>query len=465
MSNRRIRAVIVAAIAFCVAAAFMAHFRWVQPNRWSWGAASAGEYPALTAAKVLIHGLLHPTCAVAERRSRDSSQEQAIPGAPEGVRLWRMMYMSNNNKGNPVAVTGYYAEPTLPPAQSNRYPLVGMAHGTTGVGRKCGMSQAPLESGTPGNEYWNTIVEPLTQAGYAVAVTDYGDGRARNSHLPREGCPGLRCARRYEGGDWIPPQVIDTSRLGIIGHSGVDSPRWRRRKPSRRTHRILRCGVSRTRPGLIPQFPAALGALVAGSDDQGGASPRTGYLAVLGWSWAATYPDQIKLDQIFTPEGCGCCRRRSNSLHWRNAVGVPGKLSDYIRTDLPQSMVTIAAANMPVNGVSRMSRCSSSKVTGHQCRSTVDEVPTRATVHAKVEGRIPAVRQRLTDRFSGRAGWPTWTGLLRDSRVRQFRLTVRGSNDRGARDRADRNRHCPLRLAGQARPGNTVSRTVASRFR
>lgn len=358
MSNRRIRAVIVAAIAFCVAAAFMAHFRWVPAETDSPGAPQAlGEYPALTAAKGVDPTAFYtPPAPLPNVAPGTVLKSEPIPGAPEGVRLWRMMYMSNNNKGNPVAVTGYYAEPTLPPAQSNRYPLVGMAHGTTGVGRKCGMSQAPLESGTPGNEYWNTIVQPLTQAGYAVAVTDYEGMGAPGTptYLVRDAqafdvLDSMRAAIGFH------PQVIDTSRLGIIGHSegGFAALAAAQAVPTYAPDLAVRGSVVLA-PGLIPPIPAALGALVAGSDDQGGASPRTGYLAVLGWSWAATYPDQIKLDQIFTPEGLRVLPKAIELCTGEMRLAFPGKLSDYIRTDLPQSMVTIAAANMPVNGVSNV---------------------------------------------------------------------------------------------------------------
>lgn len=343
-------------VAFTIAAALMTHFRWVPAESDGPGAPQAlGEYPALTASKgVEPTAFYTPPEPLPNVAPGTVLRREPIAGAPEGVKLWRIMYMSNNNSSKPVAVTGYYAEPTLPPAQSNRYPLVAVAHGTTGVGRKCGMSQAPLESGTPGNEYWQTIVQPLTQAGYAVAVTDY-EGM---------GAPGtptylIRNAQAYDVLDSLRaamelrPQSIDASRLGIVGHSegGFVALAAAQAVPSYAPELAVQGAVSLA-PGLIPPIPAALGALVAGSDEQGGASPRTGYLAVLGWSWAATYPDLVKLDEIFTPEGLKILPEAIELCTGAMRLAFPGKLTDYVKTDLPLGMMEIASMNMPVNGVS-----------------------------------------------------------------------------------------------------------------
>ena len=83
------------------------------------------------------------------------------------MQAWRILYMSKDNQGKPIAISGYYAEPTRPPATGNRFPLIALAHGTTGVGRKMDVV-GPFTEKSPGNEYWLFLGESIVDAGYAI---------------------------------------------------------------------------------------------------------------------------------------------------------------------------------------------------------------------------------------------------------------------------------------------------------
>ena len=98
-------------------------------------------------------------------------KSEPIDDAPEGVRAWRIMYASQNNDGETIPITAYYAEPDRDTLTG--FPLVGLAHGTTGLVPECGMSQAPFTPGTTGFEYWEFLGRQLVANGYAVVVTDY----------------------------------------------------------------------------------------------------------------------------------------------------------------------------------------------------------------------------------------------------------------------------------------------------
>ena len=231
-------------------------------------------------------------------------------------------------------------------------------------------------------------------------------GAHRNSHLPREGCPGLRCARRYEGGDWIPPPGDRYVEARNHRTQRGGSPRWRRRKPSRQYAPDLAVRGRSYSPWPDPTNSCRSARPVTGSDDCGWRVTSHGYLAVLGGLvMGRDVPrTQIKLDQIFTPEGLRVLPRRSNSALEKCGWRFPGKLSDYIRTDLPQSMVTVSLQTCPVNGVSENVRCSSSKVTRHRHSFHSDARPYSRTCARKV-GRSNTSSTTTTSHRSLR-----WTG-------------------------------------------------------
>ncbi len=82
--------------------------------------------------------------------------------APAGVRAWTIVYGSTGLDGEPVAVSGLVLAPADPPSGSG-YPVIGWAHGTTGIADVC----APSRSGASGGPI------DLAVAGYVISATDY----------------------------------------------------------------------------------------------------------------------------------------------------------------------------------------------------------------------------------------------------------------------------------------------------
>ncbi|GGF31676.1 lipase family protein [Williamsia phyllosphaerae] len=99
------------------------------------------------------------------------SVDALIPGtgAVIDARVTRVMYLSQNVKDQPVAVTGTLLVPTRPWTGKRPRPVVAMAPGTQGMGDQC----APSKLMVFGQEYENLQIGLLLASGYSVALTDY----------------------------------------------------------------------------------------------------------------------------------------------------------------------------------------------------------------------------------------------------------------------------------------------------
>lgn len=122
---------------------------------------------------------------------------------PEGARAWRVMYLSTDEQGKPVAVTGTVVAPDKP-SRTPR-PVVAWAHGTTGIRPECGVSHTrdPYQQ-TPD-------VAGMLAQGWVVAITDY----------PGLGTPGIH---PYMVGRTAAHSVLDMVRAAQqIPESGAGS--------------------------------------------------------------------------------------------------------------------------------------------------------------------------------------------------------------------------------------------------
>lgn len=81
----------------------------------------------------------------------------------------RVMYLSTDTHGDPMAVTGTVLTSRYPWLGLGPRPIIGFAVGTQGMGDQC----APSRRMAGGLEYEGTFLEGLLQRGYGVAVTDY----------------------------------------------------------------------------------------------------------------------------------------------------------------------------------------------------------------------------------------------------------------------------------------------------
>ncbi|MEE3386965.1 MAG: lipase family protein [Pseudomonadota bacterium] len=122
---------------------------------------------------------------------------------PEGARAWRVMYLSTDEQGKPLAVTGTVVAPDK--LSSTPRPVVAWAHGTTGIRPECGVSHTrdPYQQ-TPD-------VAGMLAQGWVVAITDY----------PGLGTPGIH---PYMVGRTAAHSVLDMVRAAEqIPESGAGS--------------------------------------------------------------------------------------------------------------------------------------------------------------------------------------------------------------------------------------------------
>lgn len=81
----------------------------------------------------------------------------------------RIMYLSRDTHGEPMAVTGTVLTPHQPWLGLGKRPVVGYAVGTQGMGDQC----APSKQLEVGIEYEGLYIAGLLARGYGVVVTDY----------------------------------------------------------------------------------------------------------------------------------------------------------------------------------------------------------------------------------------------------------------------------------------------------
>jgi len=110
---------------------------------------------------------------------------------PEGAQAWRVMYLSTDLEGQPIAVTGTVVAPTETPVAPRN--IIAWAHGTTGIRPKCGVSHTS-------DPYQQTpAIERMLAEGFVVTITDY----------PGLGTPGMH---PYMVGPVAAQSVLDSVR-------------------------------------------------------------------------------------------------------------------------------------------------------------------------------------------------------------------------------------------------------------
>ena len=158
-----------------------------------------------------------------QSRGRVVSQQPYTPPLddPDTVlgEAWRAIYTSVSGiDGSPREVSGAFFLPRgAPPADG--WPVISLAHGTTGIGNKCGPAQQPDLQG------YSPIVEALLANNYAVALTDYEGLGENGSHPylePRTAAFNTIDAVRALRG--ISPSV--STRWVAVGHSQGGQSVW-----------------------------------------------------------------------------------------------------------------------------------------------------------------------------------------------------------------------------------------------
>ncbi|MFN8182980.1 MAG: lipase family protein [Candidatus Nanopelagicales bacterium] len=229
---------------------------------------------------------------------------EPIDGAPPGTKLYRIMYQSTDLRGNAIPVTGLYAVPDGP-APAGGFPLIGFAHGTTGVAQACGMSQAPLTPNTPGYSAWVPHIEPLVRQGWAVVASDYSGMGAPgpSSYLvgPLEGRGVLDSMRAVlQPSPLVGSVPIDAGKLGIYGKSqgGEAALSAMELAPTYAPELDIAGGVSLA-PGFTPALQGVLNA-VAGNPTS---TSQNMFVLLIAKSFAENYPQYTNIDAILSDEG------------------------------------------------------------------------------------------------------------------------------------------------------------------
>lgn len=135
----------------------------------------------------------------------------------------RIMYLSRNTAGHPIAVTGTVLVPPQPWPGPGERPIVAYAPFTAGLGDQCATSKTLVGDGAGDAAalFQNLFVDALLRKGFAVAQTDYeglgtpGDHtyavRASQAHATLD---VVRAAQRLDSAG-----LPDDGPVGIAGYS------------------------------------------------------------------------------------------------------------------------------------------------------------------------------------------------------------------------------------------------------
>ena len=89
-----------------------------------------------------------------------------------GVKLWRILYHSTASSGKDIAVSGLIAQPAGP-VPPDGFPVVVIAHGTSGIAQSCAPSIHVLTGTLIQPSFYVREMKPFLDAGFAVVMSDY----------------------------------------------------------------------------------------------------------------------------------------------------------------------------------------------------------------------------------------------------------------------------------------------------
>jgi pimeloyl-ACP methyl ester carboxylesterase len=226
------------------------------------------------------------------------SVPQPIPGKPgtlmksavvpaEGLHgtMLRVMYVSTNVKGAPVAVSGLIAIPSGT-APAGGFPVVSWAHGTDGMADECAPSLDP-ESNVG-------LANLLLDKGWVVTATDYLG----------EGTPGLH---PYIAGISSARNTVDIVRAARnlpTAHASDRYVVWGHSQGGHTAMFALSIGQAYAKElkllGVVAGAPPSQFALIY---DYLKGSPFKHYLLMAAGGLNAAYGDDAPLDEVLTPAG------------------------------------------------------------------------------------------------------------------------------------------------------------------
>ncbi|MFN8589818.1 MAG: alpha/beta fold hydrolase [Thermomicrobiales bacterium] len=207
--------------------------------------------------------------------------------APEGIRAWRILYLSTGLDGKPVALSGAVFAPDAP-APTVGFPLIAMGHNTTGTARQCAPSLDPFQPQFGGEDaFFAQQVAGFVTGGFAVVATDYQGLGAPGDHPFLVGeiaahnvLDAARAARA------LPDLALAPSTL-LWGHSqGGHAAAWAGQLAPVYAPDLVVAGVILAAPAAEPGL--VLAAATSGPPEP---TPLTGYIVTLVASWSSVYPE------------------------------------------------------------------------------------------------------------------------------------------------------------------------------
>lgn len=274
---------------------------------------------------------------------------QRIPDAPPGVQMYRIMYQSTDLQGNAIPVTALFAAPDTTSPEGG-FPLVGFAHGTTGIGQMCGISHTPLTPQTPGYSAWVPHIEPLVRQGWAVVASDYSGMGAPgpSSYLvgPLEARGILDSMRAVLPASATTGNIaINASELGIYGKSqgGEAAMSALQLAPSYAPDLEIDGGVILA-PGFTPPIQGVLDAVASNPTS----TSQNMFVLLIAQSFAENYPDLVDLDDILSPAG----QEKTKLLATTCGTDLADQVSDVplsqlLNTPLATGLVSALSEAMP----------------------------------------------------------------------------------------------------------------------
>jgi acetyl esterase/lipase len=210
---------------------------------------------------------------------------EAMAGAPEGARAYRIVYWSTGLDGKPVEVSGVVIAPGGPPPPGGR-PVVAWAHPTTGVVSRCAPSLARVVFASIQG------LRAMLDRGYVVAATDYpGLGTAEvhpylvGTSEAQAVLDSVRAARAIPG-------TAAGARFAVWGHSqGGQAALYTGIEAARYAPELKLVGVAAAAPATD------LTALMTDDLGTGGGNNIT---AMTLWSWARVYG--APMDKVVVPQ-------------------------------------------------------------------------------------------------------------------------------------------------------------------
>ena len=273
---------------------------------------------------------------------------EPIADAPEGINAQRLLYTSQTADGTNNVVSALYVTRSGPPPGPDGRPLVAVAHGTTGIAPGCGISIAPFTPGSTGFGTWDQIIAGLVGAGFAVVATDYANlgtaGTPDYLTMQGEGADVLNSVRAaYD----LDRAGLDRGSMAILGHSqgGHAALSAAYIAPEYAPELSLK-GTVAIAPALFPPAPLLKTFLTTGMDSD--ADSFLSFVSYIVNSWAANYPDQIALDDLFTPAGVAAAEVGLTQCLDASVKAFSGPKKNFLKPDLPDVLLTLSQENFPI---------------------------------------------------------------------------------------------------------------------